>query len=168
MANIITRIRIVLSVALLFCPAFSPVFFMLYMAAGASDMIDGAVARRTGTVSESGARLDTIADIVFATVCLMKLMPFLHVPVWLCMWIAVIAFIKLVNIAAGYISQKEFIPVHSLINKAAGFLMFILPLTLNFMDLSYSASAVCAVATAAAIHEGFTVWERSKLHHESD
>ena len=52
MANIITGIRIVISAFLLFCPVFSPEFFMLYISAGASDMIDGAVARKTGTVSE--------------------------------------------------------------------------------------------------------------------
>ena len=75
MANIITGIRIVLSVLLLFFPAFSPAFFVLYIAAGASDMIDGAVARKTGTVSEFGSRLDTAADIVFAAVCLIKLLP---------------------------------------------------------------------------------------------
>jgi hypothetical protein len=37
MANIITGIRIVLSVALLFCPALSPMFYELYIAAGFSD-----------------------------------------------------------------------------------------------------------------------------------
>ena len=61
MANIITCIRIVISVALLFCPALSSVFYELYIAAGFSDMIDGAVARKTGTVSEFGSRLDTFA-----------------------------------------------------------------------------------------------------------
>ena len=48
MANIITCVRIVLSVALLFCPALSPAFYGLYIAAGASDMIDGAVALIAG------------------------------------------------------------------------------------------------------------------------
>ena len=66
MANIITGIRIVLSVALLIFPALSPAFFVLYVAGGLSDMIDGAVARKTGTVSEFGSKLDTIADIIFA------------------------------------------------------------------------------------------------------
>ena len=59
MANIITCIRIVLSIALLFCPALSPVFCALYIAAGFSDLIDGAMARKTGTVSEQGARPET-------------------------------------------------------------------------------------------------------------
>ena len=58
MANTITGIRIVLSIALLFCPILSPTFYVLYIAAGFSDMIDGAVARKTGTVSKFGTKLD--------------------------------------------------------------------------------------------------------------
>ena len=135
MANIITGIRIVISAFLLFCPVFSPEFFMLYISAGASDMIDGAVARKTGTVSEFGSRLDTIADIVFVAVCLIKVIPVLDVPVWLYIWITIIAFIKVANIAVGYIRQKEFISVHSLMNKMTGGLLFVFPLTLVYMDL---------------------------------
>ena len=80
MANLITCIRIVCSIALLFCPVFSPAFYALYIAAGVTDMIDGAVARKTGTVSEFGAKLDTTADFVLVVVCLIKLLPVLHVP----------------------------------------------------------------------------------------
>ena len=160
MANIITGIRIVLSVALLFCPSLSSMFYELYIAAGFSDMIDGAVARKTGTVSKFGSRLDTIADIVFVAVCLIKLLPVLPVPIWLYIWIAIIAFIKVMNIAAGYIRQKGFLSVHSMINKLTGGLLFIFPLTLAFIDLIYSAIAVCVVATAAAIQEGYLVkWQ---------
>ena len=89
MANIMTGVRIVLSAALLFVPALSPVFFALYAAGGLSDMIDGAVARRTGTVSGFGSKLDTFADIVFAAVCLIKLLPALDAPVWLYVWFPV-------------------------------------------------------------------------------
>lgn len=156
MANIITGIRIVISVALLFCPVFSPAFFAFYISGGISDMIDGAVARRTETVSEFGSRLDTVADIVFIAVCLIKLLPVMHVPVWLYIWIAIIALIKIVNIAEGYMRQKEFISVHSVMNKVTGGLLFIFPLTLTFIDLRCSAVVVCVVATAAAIQEGYT------------
>lgn len=157
MANIITGIRIVISGILLLCPAFSPEFFLLYIAAGASDMIDGAVARKTGTASEFGSRLDTIADIVFSAVCLIKLLPVVDVPLWLYIWIAVIAFIKVVNIAAGYICRKELVAVHSVYNKTAGCLLFLFPLTLTFADLRYSAAVICTVATIAAVHEGYLI-----------
>ena len=161
MANIITCVRIVLSAALLFCPALSPVFYGLYIAAGFSDMIDGAVARKTGTVSELGSRLDTIADLVFTAVCLIKLLPVLDVPVWLYVWFAVIAIIKFSSITAGYIRQKKLVSVHSVLNKATGLLLFVFPLTLAFMELRYSAAVVCMAATAAAIQEGFTVHEKN-------
>ena len=157
MANIITCIRIVCSIALLFCPVFSPAFYALYIAAGVTDMIDGAVARKTGTVSEFGAKLDTTADFVLVVVCLIKLLPVLHVPAWLYIWIAIIAFIKVANILAGYIRQKEFLSVHSIMNKVTGGLLFVFPLTLSFIDLRYSAAVVCVVATAAAIHEGYLI-----------
>ena len=160
MANIITGIRIVLSVVLLFFPALSSAFFVLYVAGGLSDMIDGAVARKTGTVSEFGSRLDTFADIVFAAVCLIKLLPVLDGPVWLYVWIAVIAIIKFSSITAGYFRQKKLVSVHSVLNKAAGFLLFVFPLTLAFIDLKYGSAVVCMFATAAAIQEGLTVREK--------
>jgi CDP-diacylglycerol--glycerol-3-phosphate 3-phosphatidyltransferase len=65
--------------------------------------------------------------------------------------------IKLFNIAAGYIRQKEFISVHSLINKVTGGLLFVFPMTLAFMDLRCSAAVVCTVATAAAVYEGYLI-----------
>ena len=157
MANTITCIRIVLTAALLLCQAFSPVFYELYIAAGFSDMIDGAVARRTGTVSELGSRLDTIADIMFTVVCLIKLLPAFDVPAWIYIWTAVIGMIKLFNIAIGYIRQKQFIAVHSVINKVTGGLLFIFPLTVAFIDMKYSAAIVCLIAMIAAIYEGYLI-----------
>lgn len=157
MANIITCLRIVISIVLLFCPALSPTFYVLYIAAGVSDMIDGAVARKTDTVSEFGSKLDTFADIVFVAVCLIKLLPVVIVPIWLYVWTGIVAIIKVTNIIVGYIRQKEFVSVHSIINKATGGLLFLFPMTITFINLKISAVIVCVVATAAAIHEGYLI-----------
>ena len=154
MANIITIVRILCSIAILFCPVFSVAFYALYITAGLSDMIDGWVARRTNTVSEFGAKLDTVADFVFVVVCLVKLLPVMDVPVWLYVWIGIIAVIKIINIVSGYVVQKRFVSVHSVMNKVTGVLLFVLPLTLSFIDLKYSATVVCVFATFAAIQEG--------------
>ena len=154
MANIITGIRILCSIALLFFPVFSPAFYTLYIVAGVSDMIDGTVARKTGTVSAFGAKLDTAADFVLLICCLIKLLPALAVPTWLYIWIAMIALIKLINVISGYVMHKEFVAVHSVMNKVTGALLFILPLTLTVIDLKYSGAFVSAAATFAAIQEG--------------
>ena len=40
-ANTITGLRILLSTVLLFTPAFSPVFYTMYLIAALSDMVEG-------------------------------------------------------------------------------------------------------------------------------
>ena len=154
MANTITFFRIAVSIALLFCPAFSPPFYVFYIAAGLSDMLDGFVARKTDTVSKFGARLDTIADFVLVVACLIKLLPILIIPAWLYGWIGMIALIKAVNIVSGFAVQKGFAAVHSVMNKATGVLLFLLPLAIPVLPLKYSAIVVCSAATFAAIQEG--------------
>ena len=154
MANTITFFRIAAGIALLFCPVFSPAFYVFYIAAGLSDMLDGFVARKTDTVSKLGARLDTMADFALVVVCLIKLLPILLIPAWLYAWIGIIALIKVVNIISGFAVQKKLVAVHSVMNKAAGALLFLLPLTIPVLSLEYSAIVVCAVVTFAAIQEG--------------
>ena len=154
MANTITFFRIAASVLLFFCPVFFPAFYVFYIAAGLSDMLDGFVARKTDTVSKPGARLDTIADFVFVVVCLIKLLPVLRIPAWLYAWIGIIALIKVVKIISGFAVQKRFVTVHSDMNKVAGVLLFLLPLTINVIPLKCSSVVVCAAATFAAIQEG--------------
>ncbi len=154
MANAITFFRIAASIVLLFYPVFSPAFYVFYIAAGLSDMLDGLVARKTDTVSKLGARLDTMADFVLVVVCLIKLLPVLSIPAWLYAWIGIIAFIKVVNIISGFVVQKRFVAVHSVMNKATGALLFLLPLTIPAVPLKNSAIVVCAAATLAAMQEG--------------
>jgi len=157
MANIIIGIRIVCSMALLFCPVFSPAFYILYIVAGISNMIDGTVARKMDTVSNFGLKLDTAADFVLVLCCLIKLIPILHIPTWLIIWIIVIAVIKAINLISGYVMRKELVVVHTVMNKVTGILLFVLPLTLTFIDLKYSGMFVSAVATFAAIQEGHLI-----------
>ena len=157
MANIITVVRILCAIALLFCRPYTGAFYAFYIPAGVSDMMDGAVARKTNTASEFGARLDTVADFIFVIVCLIKLLPALDIPVWLSVWIAVIALVKVSNIVTGYVMRKRFVAVHSVMNKVTGILLFILPLTLRAFDIKYTGAVVCTVAAIAAVQEGHYV-----------
>lgn len=154
MANIVTCIRIVCSIALLFCRALSLPFYVLYIAAGLTDMADGAIARKTNTVSESGSRLDTAADFIFVTVCLVKLLPVLNVSVRIYAGVLIIAFIKAVNVIYGYVVQKKIAAAHTVLNKITGAFLFVIPLTLGFIPFEYTAAAACAIAFFAAIREG--------------
>ncbi len=157
MANMITGSRILASLVLLFFPAFSPAFYALYIFAGVSDMIDGTVARKTGKNSRFGSVFDTAADFVFTAVCLFKLLPVLKLPIWILVWAAVIVLIKVINVVSGLVVAKRFIAVHSVMNRIAGVLLFILPLTHSLFDIRYGAAVVCAAATFAAVQEGYFI-----------
>ena len=154
-ANIITGSRIVLSLPLLLIPLSSAWFYVFYLLCGVSDMVDGTVARRMGSASEFGARLDTVSDFVFMTVALIKFVPYLHIPTWLWIWIGVIAMSKLGNVVLGFVRTKKFISSHTVLNKVTGLLLFLLPVTISFVDLTYTLPIVCAVATVAAMHEWY-------------
>ena len=157
-ANIITGSRIVLSLPLLFIPLTSAWFYALYLLCGLSDMIDGTVARRTNSAIEFGARLDTVSDFVFMSVALIKFLPHLHIPVWLWIWIGVIAMMKLGNAVWGFVRTKKLISPHTVLNKVMGLLLFLLPMTVSFIELTYILPFVCAVATTAAIHEVYVTY----------
>lgn len=134
-ASVITGIRILCSVTLLAVPPFSISFYVLYLTAAFSDMIDGTVARKTGKASEFGSKFDSIADIIFVAVCLINLIPVMDIETWLYIWIAIIAVIKGINILYGLKKHKRVVFVHSILNKVTGILAFLLPLTLPFLEL---------------------------------
>lgn len=117
-------------------------------------MIDGTMARKTGSASEFGAKFDTVADFIFIVICLIKLIPVLNLQKWMCIWIAVIAIIKVTNIVSGFAMHKKLVSVHSFMNKTTGMILFLLPLTLKIIALKYSVLAVLMVATFAAVQEG--------------
>lgn len=157
MANIITACRILCGIGLLFYPAFSAPFNALYLLGGLTDALDGPVARRAHTESRFGARLDTAADCVFAAAALLKILPTLSMPCWLWLWITTIAAVKAGNAAAGLLRYGRLMAEHTLLNKLTGLVLFLLPLTLHFIPLEYSAAVVCAAATGAALQEGYLI-----------
>lgn len=154
MANIITAFRIICSVVLLFFQPFSIEFFVVYIIAGVTDMIDGAVARRLGTTSDFGSDLDTMADSALMSACLIKILPVLNIERWMYIWLIVIAVIKAINVLSGYIVEKKMVVIHSLANRITGVLLFVLPLTIKLIEFKYSVIIVFVMATFAAIQEG--------------
>ena len=120
-------------------------------------MIDGTIARKTETDSEFGARLDTVADFVFMFVCSLKILPLIHIPIWLWVWIIIVALIKIFNITRVFIRKKKLISIHSVLNKITGFALFLLPQSLTFVEITYSASTICVLATGAVIEEVYFI-----------
>ena len=152
-ANILTGFRVLGSILLLFFPAFSVGFYIIYLFCGFSDMIDGTIARKTNSTSEFGAKIDTVADLLFVAASIIRLLPAIHIPGWLWIWGGLIGLIKIGNIIQGYVYQKQFVALHTIMNKITGFFLFVLPLTLSFVEVKYSSIAACSIASFAAIQE---------------
>ena len=81
------------------------------------------------------------------------MLPIIHIPGWVWIWGSVIAIIKIGNIIWGYISKKQFVALHTIMNKITGLLLFLYPLSLSLVELKYSSLVVCLIATFSAIQE---------------
>ena len=85
------------------------------------------------------------------------LLPLFALPRWLCIWIALIAAVKLVNVISGWIMHRRFVSEHTRLNKLMGLLLFALSLLGPAVDFRYAAGFVCAAATIAALQEGHLI-----------
>ena len=156
--NIITLSRIPMAVVLPFVQSSPAIFWTLYLLCGLSDILDGAVARLTGTVSRLGERLDTLADIVFVAVWMVLFIPAINFGRWLWIWTGIIAFIKVVNVISGLALKKGFVAKHTPANKATGILLFLLPMIVlwEVIKVPYII-LVSLLATFAAVQEGHLI-----------
>lgn len=156
-ANIITCFRMIMSIMMLFFPAFSFSFFIVYLFCGMTDMIDGAVARKTNSVTVFGSKLDTIADFTFGFVAFVKILPAIDMPLWVLQWGCIIALMKVMNVVSGFIYKKRFMVEHTIMNKMTGALLFLFPFTLNFLETRYTIFVICIIATISAVQEGYYI-----------
>ncbi|MDF2987999.1 MAG: phosphatidylglycerophosphate synthase [Eubacterium sp.] len=129
--NCLSLIRILLSLVLLFVKPLSTGFYILYVTCGVTDILDGFIARKTGTASRLGARLDTLADIIMTGVLFVKLLPVLRLPYAILVWILVIGMVRLVSILVARIKYNTFAMLHTYGNKATGLLLFLIPIFLS-------------------------------------
>ena len=77
--------------------------------------------------------------------------------IWVCIWVSVIAAIKVINIVLGFVMYKKFVSIHSFMSKVAGAMLFVLPLALKFIDRRYAVSVVRSVATFAVVQECYFI-----------
>ena len=93
MANCITGLRMLGTLVLLGLVPLSPAFYGVYALTGVTDALDGWVARKTGTASPLGARLDSCADLLFYAVMIGKLFPVLYEVLPQAIWMAVLVIV---------------------------------------------------------------------------
>ena len=151
--NIITCTRIVGAFALLFTQVFSSTFFIVYTFCGFTDILDGFLARRLNLSSELGAKLDSIADLLFYSALAVKIVPELckELPLWLwCVGFTVIG-LRLISYSLVAVKYRKFASLHTYMNKLSGLAIFIMPYF--FRAYSVASCVVIGVVTSIATVE---------------
>ena len=146
--------RIALCLPLLLVDAMTVPFWVLYVTAGTTDMLDGFLARRWGVESKFGARLDSLADFIFVLAVGYKLFSWLKLPTALWMMIGLIAMMKASNAVSAYLVRQRIKFLHTKANKLTGFFLFIGMMTIGQSYFIPVAWTVASIALFAAVQEG--------------
>ena len=154
-ADTITSVRIAASLFLLFLPWRSAGFLAIYTLTGLSDALDGWFARKTETASNFGARLDSIADLLFYGVLLFRFFPVLRQELPMAIWYAVagILFVRIAAYAVAAIKFHCFASLHTWMNKLTGAAVFLLPYVFAVSTGVAYSWTVCILAFAASLEE---------------
>ena len=158
--DLLSMSRIVLCLPLLMVDTMTVPFWVLYLIAGLTDILDGFLARRWGVESKFGARLDSLADFVFVLVVGYKLFPWLKLPTALWMMIGLIALVKVINAISSFVVKHRIAFLHTKANKLTGFLLFVGMMAIGQPYFVPVAWAMACIALFAAIQEGHLI--RSK------
>lgn len=153
--NTLTMARIVgAGILLLFSPL-SAGFFVVYSICGVTDVLDGYIARLTGQAGEIGAKLDSVADLLFYSMTLIKIFPrlFWMLPQWLWGATGGVVLIRVVSYLAVAVKYHRFASMHTCLNKLSSFMLFWTPYLMMTHYIIHYCVISCAVAAAAAVQE---------------
>lgn len=152
-ADLVTIIRIICAALMLIPKPLSAEFFILYALCGLSDILDGFIARKMHMQSERGAKLDSIADIIFGTLLAVKIIPILNITLWMIIWIMFIVVLRSVSYIIGYKKFHAFSSLHTYTNKLTGLMLFISPVLFLFFGFIVTGCILCVTASASTVEE---------------
>lgn len=153
--NFITSLRVLGTICLFFSPPFSIVFYVIYTLCGLSDVLDGLIARLTKKTTEFGAMLDSIADLLFYTVMLIRIFPVLWEVLPESIWylVAGILLIRCISYVTAAVKYKRFSARHTYLNKLTAVVLFLVPYVLLHRCGVTVCFVVCVIAILAALEE---------------
>lgn len=154
-ADIVTFLRMAGTLLLVPLQPFSTSFFLLYALTGLTDVLDGRIARLTRTASDFGAKLDSIADLLFYVVMLFRVYPSLWNTLPGSIWYAVagIVILRISAYLVASVKYRRFASLHTYLNKLTGIVVFLVPFSLSTRYAAVFCWIVCSIALAASVEE---------------
>lgn len=152
-ANYITLLRVFFAAGMVFTVPFTTAFWVCYVSGGLSDLLDGAVARGRKCQSQAGARLDSLADLVFAVALAVTVLGHIRLPAWIWTSGLCIALLRISGYVIGFYKYHTFSALHTWANKVAGALIFAFPVLYALMGMTIAGVLVCGAAFLSALEE---------------
>lgn len=164
--NGLTISRIIGSIVMCFLDVLSIPFYIIYIYSGLTDFLDGFLARKYNVVSKLGSNLDSIADLTFYTVMMIKIWPYLCKHLSLVTWIIIWSVLSIRLFIYIFVNFKYrcLISTHHYLNKITGAMMFLLPFLVNNKIFSTYSFIVALIAIIAVVYEIVTI--RSSINKE--
>ena len=159
-AGLLTLARVPLGLLAPLCASDRHLLLGVYLLGVATDVLDGPIARRTGTTSQVGAYADSLADKVFHGVFAVVLAAWAWVPWWwIPLWFArelvqaglIVAYHRDAFQYQGF--ERDALPLGKATTVLLGFTVLVVLLDLPRLALAMTL-AVALVGLAAAVHYG--------------
>ena len=135
LANIVTGLRIIGALLLIFLfNDFTMGYIVIYCICALTDLIDGPIARKTGSASILGAILDTMGD-GFVSLSMLKIF-FVQglVPVYMMIWTGVIIAIFFGAALYSKIKFNRLYVPHTYLDKIVGIATYLMPFAVQVVE----------------------------------
>ena len=151
--NMLSFMRLVLSLSFLMIRPFSINFYIIFMICVLTDILDGYIARKTNNMTTLGEKLDSLADFLLVIILIYRIFPLIDIPFWLILWIFIIAGTRIVSMLVVYLKFKTFGMLHTYLNKFTGFSLLLGIFLLPVIHINILGSILCIFGTISAIEE---------------
>lgn len=132
---------------------FFTAFWIIYLCGGFSDIMDGMIARKSNQQSDTGAKLDSIADLIFAIAILIVVITTIILPLWLWWWIILVAIVRIASYGIGFYKFHTFSSLHTYMNKVSGILIFVFPLMYVILGINIAAIIIIILTLLSSVEE---------------
>jgi len=151
--NALTFFRLFMVIPLFLFKPLSFPFMTAYVLGGASDILDGPIARKFNVTSQFGAALDGGVDLIFLFAALFRLAPVIEFSSWIWIWIGIAIPMKLFASLIGYIRHKEIIFLHTYLGKFFMLNLLFFPVYYLFLPADGILVALLMLVTVVIIED---------------
>ena len=164
--NMISFLRIPLSIALLIVAPLSALFWMLYLIGGLTDILDGLLARKLQLETPFGSKPDSIADFAFVGCLIVITLKSVIIPLWFWLCASVIALLRFASYGIGFYKYHDFTALHTWANKLTGISIFTAPILYCLCGFVFTGIILCAVASVSAVEELVIIMKSKELNRD--